>query len=123
MESLATLRPGLLARTTVWLPLHASLGKLVDCVNLNHCVPTRIRAALVPTGMLILVWVGPWPRSTIPLLICSVLLMLKLPADSITTCPTGQLSSAAWMPAVPSPAPLPQGAASTVAPTVLREGT
>jgi hypothetical protein len=33
--------------------------------------------------------------------------MLKLPADSTTTCPTGQASSAAWIAAVASPEPLP----------------
>ncbi len=99
--------PGFEASTAVLLPLTASLARLVDWVNLNHCVPTVIRLALVPTGIFSFVWVGPIPRRTIPLVICSVLVILKSPAESCTTWPTGHASSAAWMPLVASTVPLP----------------
>src|SRR5207245_11235454 len=84
-------------------PLTAFVARLVGWVNLNHCVPTVMRLALVPTGILSLVWVGPSPRSTMPLVISSGRVILKVPAERCTTCPTGQPSSAAWIPAVASP--------------------
>src|SRR5438067_4000792 len=67
-----TARPGFETSTALWLPLTASLARLVDWVNLNHCVPTVTTLALVPTGIFSLVWVGPIPRSTIPLVIWRV---------------------------------------------------
>jgi hypothetical protein len=66
-----------------------------------------MRFEFVPTGIFSLVCVGPRPRKTIPLVIRSALLILKSPAPNWTTCPAGQASSAAWIPAVASCAPLP----------------
>ena len=50
------------------------------------------------------------------------LLMVKVPAESCTTCPTGHPSNAAWIPDVASCAPFPYVDASTVAQTVERLG-
>ena len=58
-----------MASTATWLPLTALVARLVDWVNLNHWMPTVMRFAFVPTGILSLVWEGPWPRKTIPLVI------------------------------------------------------
>src|SRR2546425_6866511 len=118
-----TVSPGLFARVTERLPLLAVLARLVAWVNLNHCVPTVMRLELVPTGILSLVWAGPRPRRTMPLVIWRKCVILKSPAPSCTTCPTGQASSAAWMPLVASPEPLPYVAALRLAHTVVRAGT
>src|SRR6266850_2627093 len=114
--------PGLLARVTERLPLEAVPARLVGWVNLNHCVPMVMRLEFVPTGILSLVWVGPAPRRTTPLVICRKWVILKSPDESCTTCPTGQASSAAWMPLVASPEPLPYVEALTLAHTVVRAG-
>src|SRR5438309_326961 len=105
--SLAARPLGTLASIARVLPLIASAARLVDSVNLKYWVPTLIRFAFVPTGIFSLVWVGPRPRSTIPFVIWRVAVILKSPAESCTTWPTGQSSSAAWMPAVASCEPLP----------------
>src|SRR3989442_9696276 len=118
-----TVSPGLFARVTERLPLLAVLARLVAWVNLNHCVPMVMRLELVPTGILSLVWVGPAPRRTMPVVIWRKWVILKSPDESCTTCPTGQASSAAWIPAVVSPEPLPYVAALTLAHTVVRAGT
>src|SRR5437899_1200782 len=117
-----TVSPGLFARLTERLPLDAVLARLVAWVNLNHCVPTVMRLELVPTGILSLVWVGPAPRRTMPLVIWRKWVILKSPDESCTTCPTGQASSAAWMPLVASPEPLPYVPALRLAHTVVRAG-
>src|SRR2546428_4162646 len=81
-----------------------------------------IRLEFVPTGILILVCVGPIPRRTMPVLISRRLRSLKSPADSCTPCPPGQAWSAAWMAAVASAVPLPKVEALTLAQTVVRAG-
>jgi len=100
-------RPGLLDRVAVWLPFTAFTARLVDCVNVNHWAPMVITFALVPTGIFNFVRVGPWPRRTIPLVIWSVPVILKSPAESWTTWPAGHASSAVWMPALASWDPFP----------------
>src|SRR5437660_58360 len=50
------------------------------------------------------------------------LLMVNVPAESCTTCPSGHPSNAAWIPDVASCAPSPYVVASTVAQTVERAG-
>ena len=94
-------------RTAVWVPLTALLARLVAWVNVNHCVPTVIRFAFVPTGIFSFVSAGPCPRRTIPLVIWSVPVIMKSPAESCTTCPTGHAFNADWMPPVASSVPLP----------------
>src|SRR5262245_23376396 len=66
---------------------------------------------------------APAPRSVTPLLTYTMsLLIVKVPADSSTTWPSGQASMAAWMPAVASWAPSPYVEAFTFAQTVVRAG-
>src|SRR6202022_774877 len=68
------------------------------------------------------VFLGPAPRRTIPLLISSVRVIANVPADSVTTFPSGQAVSAAWIAAVASCVPLPYAAASMVADAPPRGG-
>src|SRR5262249_24969895 len=82
-------RPGLLTRVALLDPLTASAARLVDQPHVNQSIPIVMRLALVPTGILSLVCDGPWPRRTMPLVISSGAVILKSPAESRTTCPTG----------------------------------
>src|ERR1700730_644995 len=83
--------------------------------------PIHTTAPLKPL-LLSSVFLGPAPRRTIPLLICSVRVIANVPAESETTWPSEHASIAAWIAAVASCAPSPQAAPSTVAQTVVRVG-
>jgi hypothetical protein len=104
-----TLKPALLATCTEVAPLSAFAVRFTEAASAGHLSPIRMRGFATVLVFRSLVADGPAPRRTMPLLtkIGWGPLTRKSPAESCTTCPTGQALMAAWMADVASVVPFP----------------
>ena len=103
-------------------PLAAFAVRFTEPASVSHRWPITMSGLAAELVLRSFVDEGPAPRSTTPLSIVTIWLTRKSPAESWTTCPTGQALIAAWIPADASLAPLPYVEALMVAHTVVRAG-